>query len=437
MAQEGASPDVIAPLEFDSAITRLDPGSRLAVAVSGGPDSLALLLLTAEWAKGAGRDIAVLTVDHQLRPEAADEARFVGTIAGRLGVPHHTLVWDGDKSVPGISAAAREARYSLLLDWCRAHDHGDLLVGHHLDDQAETFLMRLARGSGVDGLAAMVPVRERGGVRILRPLLDFPRTRLARTVQEAGIEPVDDPSNRDEHYERVRVRGLFGQLGIEASDLAATARRMARARAALERQTREFLDHYSTLRPEGVAFLDVPALARIPEEIGLRALSTLVRTVSGARYPGRLDSLERFYDMTIHGYPGPGATLGGCQIAPRGADGIALWREPAAALAAPDLILPASGATGLWDGRFEMVLTEADNESQEEPLVVSALGEEGLADMRALGVVIPENGLPRMALRSLPALRRGQLILAVPTLGYAEGDIVADARFIGLKYRPV
>ncbi|MDE1173778.1 MAG: tRNA lysidine(34) synthetase TilS [Parvibaculaceae bacterium] len=432
MTQAGAFPGAITPFEFARAIVRLDPGPRLAAAVSGGPDSLALLLLTAEWAKAAGRDVAVLTVDHQLRPEAAAEARYVGDIAARLGMPHQILVWTGDKSVSGISAAAREARYGLLLGWCRTHGYGDLLVAHHQDDQAETFLMRLARGSGVDGLAAMAPVHEREGVRILRPLLDFPRARLARTVEEAGIEPVDDPSNRDAHYERVRVRGLFGQLGIEASDLAATASRMARARAALERQTEEFLDRHSTLRAEGVAFLEVPALAGMPEEIGLRALSSLLRTISGARYPGRLDSLERLYDMVIRGDPGQGVTLGGCQIARRGADAIALWREPAAALAAAELTLR-PGASGLWDGRFELVLRETGADAGEGPVVVSALGEEGLADMRALGVVIPENGLPRMALRSLPALRRGKLILAVPSLGYAAPGIEADARFIGLK----
>ncbi|MBM4438672.1 MAG: tRNA lysidine(34) synthetase TilS, partial [Actinobacteria bacterium] len=133
----------------------LAPGTRVAVAVSGGADSLALTLLADEWARRTGRSIAALTVDHGLRPDSAAEASQVGAWLAAARIRHEVLRWEGQKPRSGIHAAAREARYRMLTSWCRENDVRDLLLAHHRDDQSETFLMRLARGSGPDGLAAM------------------------------------------------------------------------------------------------------------------------------------------------------------------------------------------------------------------------------------------------------------------------------------------
>jgi tRNA(Ile)-lysidine synthase len=167
--------------EFARAVERLGPLEKrphLAVAVSGGADSLSLALFAAAWARKRGGCASALTVDHGLRPEAAAEARRVGRWLRARGIEHRIIAWRGTKPAANIQAAARAARYGLLSAWCARHGVLHLLLAHHADDQAETYLMRLARGSGVDGLAAMAPVHELPSVRVLRPLLDVPRARL-------------------------------------------------------------------------------------------------------------------------------------------------------------------------------------------------------------------------------------------------------------------
>ncbi|HLU65659.1 MAG TPA: tRNA lysidine(34) synthetase TilS, partial [Kofleriaceae bacterium] len=168
---------------------------RLAVAVSGGPDSLCLCLLAHGWAKARGGEVSALTVDHGLRPTSADEARQVAAWLGPRGIDHHVLRWTGAKPATAIQEAAREARYRLLGDWCRAAGVLHLLLAHHLDDQAETVAFRRARGSGPEGLAGMPAVRELAGLRLLRPLLGVPKARLVATLEAAGQAWLEDPSN--------------------------------------------------------------------------------------------------------------------------------------------------------------------------------------------------------------------------------------------------
>ncbi|MCE9651242.1 MAG: tRNA lysidine(34) synthetase TilS, partial [Parvibaculum sp.] len=225
--------------EFARALARLKPSASLAVAFSGGPDSLALLVLAAQWAgRSRARKLVALTVDHGLRAGSAAEARACARMAKALGVSHRILVWRGAKPKADIQAAARAARYRLLAQACIAEGAGDLLVAHHLEDQAETFLLRLARGSGVDGLAGMAASRRLDrDLRLLRPLLDVPRARLMAVVKRAGIEAIQDPSNDNPRFDRVRARRLMAELstlGLDASRLASTAAHMARVRAALE-----------------------------------------------------------------------------------------------------------------------------------------------------------------------------------------------------------
>ncbi|MAG22807.1 MAG: tRNA lysidine(34) synthetase TilS, partial [Rhodospirillaceae bacterium] len=181
-----------------------EPEPCVAVAVSGGCDSMALALLAHDWAQGRGGQTVALSVDHRLRWESGAEARQAGRWLKARGLTHHILSWTGDKPRHGVQAAAREARYRLLFDWCRRHGVLHLLLAHHQEDQAETFLLRLGRGSGVDGLAGMAPLSEVPTMRLLRPLLDVPKARLVATLQSRGQEWVEDPSNRDLAYARVR-----------------------------------------------------------------------------------------------------------------------------------------------------------------------------------------------------------------------------------------
>lgn len=203
----------------------------VALAVSGGADSLALMKLGAE---AFGDRAHVLTVDHGLRAEAGAECALVAGLAAGLGLPHETL----RLALPrggNVQARAREARYAAMADWCRQHAIPLLLTAHHADDQAETLLLRLARGSGIGGLAGIRERRDLGGVMLLRPLLGWRRADLAALVDRAGWSPVDDPSNRDTGYDRTHARALLAETPwIDAGRLAASAAHLAQAEAALD-----------------------------------------------------------------------------------------------------------------------------------------------------------------------------------------------------------
>lgn len=214
----------------------------IVLAVSGGPDSLALMWLAARWRKALKRGpaLAVVTVDHGLRPEAAAEARAVKRLAASLDLPHRTLRWSGDKPSTGIQAAARGARYRLLAKAAKTLGASHVMTAHTRDDQAETVLMRLSRGSGIAGLAAMAREIERDGVVLARPLLDVPKARLIATLAKARIAFATDPSNADPRFTRPRLRELMPQLaaeGCDARSLVRLAVRAARADAALELMT--------------------------------------------------------------------------------------------------------------------------------------------------------------------------------------------------------
>jgi tRNA(Ile)-lysidine synthase len=203
---------------------------RLALAVSGGPDSLALLLLAHEWAGTAGVELVVYSVDHGLRPEAAAEVAMVLAAAERLGHRARGLRWEGDKPETGVQAAARKARYRMMAN-AMVDDGAEYLVtAHHLGDQAETVLMRLAHGSGVEGLRGMDRFATVEGCRIFRPLLGIEPEVLAEVVARAGLTPAHDPSNHDRHYERVRWRQMLpalAELGLDLRRVGTFAARMA------------------------------------------------------------------------------------------------------------------------------------------------------------------------------------------------------------------
>ena len=259
----------------------------IVLAVSGGPDSLALMWLAARWRKALARGPALLavTVDHGLRPESAREARDVKRLASRLGVPHRTMRWSGEKPQSGVPAAARTARYRLLATVARQSGASHILTAHTRDDQAETLLMRLLRGSGIGGLAAMARESEREGVRIARPFLNIAKSQLIATLRKANISYADDPTNRDPRFTRPRIRELIEGLSAEGGDarnLARLASRLARANAAIEvladgaARYLALRDHKAPSVAPGAksqnAGFEAEAFARLPEEIRLRLL---------------------------------------------------------------------------------------------------------------------------------------------------------------------
>ncbi len=278
--------------------------SRLALAVSGGADSSALLLL---YARARGLDPAlppavVLTVDHRLRAQAAAEARLVAALASRHGLAHRTLAWEGEKPASNLQAAARRARYDLLVDAAEDLVCDTLLTAHHAEDQAETFLARLARGSGVVGLSAMARWRRLDGLLLFRPFLDLPKARLAASLRAAGETWCEDPSNDDRRYDRVRLRQaapMLAELGLDRDRLVATARAMARAAEVLEGAVDAALAAGVEVHPAGWAVARPEVLAGLPAEIRLRLMARLIRMVGGREHAPGLEPLTRATEALI------------------------------------------------------------------------------------------------------------------------------------------
>jgi tRNA(Ile)-lysidine synthase len=429
MAPAGAPDAALSAAEFArlmAGFEPFEPSPHLAVAVSGGADSMALALLTHAWAEARGGRVTALTVDHRLRPQSAAEAAEVGRAMAARGIPHFCLVRDGGPLSHDVQAAARRARYGLLEAWCAAEGVLHLLTAHHREDQAETLLLRLGRGSGLDGLAGMAAAVERPPCRVLRPLLGVPRARLRATLSAAGERWIEDPSNRNRAFARVRLRQampLLAAEGLTEARLAATAARLARARAALDAAVAELLAHAVMLHPLGFACLDAAALKRAPEEVGLRALAALVVTVAGAEHTPRLERLERLYHALSEGLAG-GRTLGGCRVLPR-RQGILVCREPAAV--APPVAAP-PGRTTRWDGRFN-VMTPA---AAPPGLMLGALGQEaGGREAGAFSEEGPGPRLPAAVRATLPALRDGAELWGVPQPGPPRPDAAT------LLFRPV
>lgn len=272
----------------------LDRASGIVAAVSGGPDSIALMHLLARWATGPGRPpVFVATVDHGLRPEAAEEAAFVAREAAALSLPHRTLPWTGSKPAAGVQEAAREARYRLLVAHARDLGASHLVTAHTLDDQAETVMMRLARGSGLQGLSGMRRETDRQGIRHGRPLLGLPKSLLLDLCRREGWRFVLDPSNANELYARVRWRRLMPLLaeeGLTAGRLARLAERAARADEALDRMAREALERAGPVQEGGGLAFQAGALGREPFEIAVRMLALSLARI-GLESP-RLSRLE-------------------------------------------------------------------------------------------------------------------------------------------------
>jgi len=268
----------------------------LVLAVSGGPDSIALMWLAARWRRSLKRGprLIAVTVDHGLRPEAAREARDVKRLAQTLELEHRTLRWRGAKPRTGLPAAARDARYRLLAQAARQGGATHIVTAHTRDDQAETVLMRMLRGSGITGLAAMARETERDGVHLARPLLEISKAQLIATLTRAKISFADDPTNRDHNFTRPRLRALMPQLAAEGGDaksLARLASRLARANAAVEILA-DGAERYLALKGAGAdGGFDAHAFAALPEEIRLRLLKRAIDR-SGHEGPAELGKVE-------------------------------------------------------------------------------------------------------------------------------------------------
>jgi tRNA(Ile)-lysidine synthase len=427
-------PAEVAPIGPQEAAGLLAACDRpLAIAVSGGADSMALMHLLAAWRRQGGGNAhsppLVLTVDHGLRPASADEAAFVAGVAQQLGFGHETLVWTGAKPTSGIQDAARRARYDLLLARLAAEARPrDLLLAHHQEDQAETLLMRLARGSGIDGLAGMRPLESRIAVvleapvreaviRLRRPLLDVAKARLIATLQAIGASWREDPTNADLRYERVRLRRaqsmLAADLGLTPAALARSARRLAAERVSLQQRTQAIAAGH--VRDHGGVYgtLTLPSPQYLPPADVVRLLARMLDIFGGAAPAAQLSQIETLAERVASPLPSAGGrlTLGGCLIDIRAGEGEArevdVFREIGRASLPPVTVQPGEGL--FWDRRFYISMAAgARTGAVIEPLPA------GAGQARLLGVTVA-------CLAGLPGVRSEDAI--IPLFGGSKREI--------------
>jgi tRNA(Ile)-lysidine synthase len=344
-----AADDAVSVAEAKTLLDPLAHASTLVLAVSGGPDSTALLFLAARWRKALSRGpkLIAVTVDHGLRPDSAGEARAVKRLARRLGVAHRTLRWAGGKPATGLQEAARDARYRLLATAAKSARADRVLTAHTLDDQAETVLIRMSRGSGLAGLSAMarespLPVGGSEAIVLVRPLLDVPKARLIATLAQARIDFAQDPSNRDPRFTRARLRDLMPALareGLDARRFAMLARRLRRADAAIEAVVDAAADELSQgpWSDRGPIVFDAERFARLPAEVALRLLGRAIARTGdeGPVELGKLEALHQALESAKrHEIRRFRRTLGGALVTRTEAT-LAVERAPARRASAP------------------------------------------------------------------------------------------------------
>jgi tRNA(Ile)-lysidine synthase len=372
---------------------------RLALAVSGGGDSTALMHFAVDWSRERGVALNAVTVDHGLRPESVCEARMVAAAADALGVPHTTVAWSGWDRSGNLQDAARRARRELIEEWARDLNVDAILTGHTMDDQAETVLMRLARGSGVDGLAGMARL-QRWAELWARPLLGVRRAELRSWLEMRGVSWAEDPSNEDLRFDRVKARRLLCELsplGLTVERLDNTSRHMRQAQEVLHEAARELAARAVTTQ-RGDVLIELHALGEAAMETRTRLIAAALQWVSGAEYRPRYTALERLATSTAP------AVLHGCHVSCLGGR-MRVTRELAAVRG------HTAPTDSVWDGRWHLEGPHAPD------LEIRALTRDGLARCARWR----ETDIPAESLQASPSIWRGRELVAAPLAGMANG----------------
>lgn len=385
------------------ALGPFEPSPHFAVAVSGGADSMCLVLLAQHYAQSIGGHITALTVDHGLRAESAEEAQQVQAWLRAHGIAQVTLNWQPEAVHANVQSQAREARYRLMRDWCRKHQVLWLLTAHHADDQQETLLLRQQRGSTRFGLCGMSPVAELFGIHVLRPLLGFSKAQLHATLEAARQSWLDDPSNENPRFARTHARQSLQHPHAAADVLESRRASNAQWRRCTEGQMATLMARHTHIFPEGYLQASPEIFTSPKREMALRLLSHMLETISGQAYPARLSTLEATLARVLSGTR---CTAHGCVLWPRlkrKNPHILIFRELAAC--AP---MSARAATPLrWDQRFEIFI------ESKEPL--------NEAELRPLGqhhvpATLPAHlaDLPKALIATFPALWKLERVLIAP-----------------------
>ena len=378
------------------------PKGSLGVAVSGGSDSVALLRLLCNWGLKHGRKIYAATVNHNLRAEAQAEAEFVANLCEDIDIPHFLLSWDDWDGQGNLQNAARNARKDLLAAWAQELDLTAVALGHTENDQAETFLLRLARGSGVDGLSCMQKIAGENPAWV-RPLLNISRDRLRSYLSDLGQGWIEDPSNNDTRFDRVKMRNampVLAELGLTSERLAATAFGLQPARAALEQVTQEAAHECCEPTKFGTVTIDLNRLQTYPIDIQYRVLSHSMGWVTGTTYRPRFSALKSTYDRLKQG---KSQTLAGNYIKISADKHLIVMREVAS-------MVTEVMKNGYYDGRWRIIVNEDLKDVDIRPL-----GEKGLMqlkDWRNLDVL-------RDILQQTPAAWQDNVVISAPLAGFA------------------
>nr|WP_277604977.1 tRNA lysidine(34) synthetase TilS [Fertoeibacter niger] len=376
----------------------------VAVAVSGGGDSIALLHLMHRAAPHAGCSVCAMTVDHGLRAESAAEADGVARFCATLGIAHRTLRWDHGAIAGNLMDEARKARKRLMADWAAAHGISRIALGHTADDAAETFLMGLARASGLDGLAGMRHLWREDGVQWVRPLLGHSRAELRNYLRRHGISWVDDPTNEDDTYTRIKARRALvalAPLGITVKSLTQTMENLSLARHALRDTLHAAVRAHVTVSAAGAVEIGRAAFDALPIDLQRRFLQAAIGWLSGDVYPPRS---AKQATLVLALRQGRDATLNGCRFRST-SDAIQILREPKA-------VASLTGDTvALWDNRWRLDGPHAPG------LVVRALGTDGLGQCKDWR----HTGLSRDVLLVTPGVWQGETLLAAPLAGLENG----------------
>ncbi len=396
-----------------------EPEPVIAVGVSGGPDSMALLILLDEWALRRGGSVLAMTVDHGLRPDSAAEASQVAIWAADRGIAHVTLIWAGAKPTAGIQAAARVARYDLLADACASRGILNLALAHHANDQAETVLFRQDRGSGPAGLAGMASSRSLGAVRLIRPLLAVPKTALTATCRQVAQAYIEDPSNSADRYARTALRRRLAADTDLQGAMIETAADAAARRLHHNHDLSQNLGRLAAISPLGFVTIDRAGLADLSADPRRKILSAALRTVGGRLFAPDAESVARL-DVALADDASAGYSLAGCVVRVRRGQ-LLICREPGRA-ASPTVLTPHTWHR--WDGRFALRVAGGCGDGT---LTLGALGARAYSILRRSY----RSELSAIVGAGLPALRLDDRLIAVPAVGWAEKGIPGvEQRFL-------
>ncbi len=424
--------------EFDelvAAIGYFEKNPEIAIATSGGADSMALLLLADNWAKSINGRVISLTVNHNLRPEASSEALQVAKWCKKYDIEHHILSWEPDVgNIHGIQESARNARYNLMTEWCNKNNILHLLLAHHMDDQVETMLFRLARGSNLDGLSAMSGQTIVSGVRLIRPFLHINKERLVHTLESSGQEWIEDPSNHNNKYTRVAIRNQLSKLRGKSDIKRRTTyviSKFSKFRSLIDSYLVSQITDAVQIYPEGYAIIDIDKFLNTEPNISAKILGKLICALNGEAHPPRSEKLINLAKLITNKRLNKKYTIGGLLFEMLPNNRIIIYRE-SKSIGKPAIIRP--NVPTLWDNRFILEWLAADSDATASE--IRALGSDGLAYIKKNAPHFLKNAPPSRIMRTLPSLWLLEQLVCVPHINYINSNNGDNICGVKIKFSP-